>query len=310
MNISLPLISVILPVYNAENTLGEAIESILNQTFANFELILINDGSTDDSEKIVLSYEDKRIKYFSNERNKGLIYTLNRGLRLARGKYIARMDADDISLPTRFEKQVRILEENPSIIVCGSRIAYFGIKKRKSVYIAPESSEENKKWLVRESCFAHPTVMMRKEVLINNRISYHPDYKNAEDYKLWIDLAPYGEFYNIQEVLLNYRLSSTQITQSHNTEQKKNARRCRREYVSYLLKQEQLPEKIDITTIHAFRKYRRINPYIPETLYMSLHTYDMLALLYYIFSFDWMHISRFSNLAILKRFLKGKNPLV
>lgn len=310
MNISLPLISVILPVYNAENTLGEAIESILNQTFADFELILINDGSTDASEKIVLSYEDKRIKYFSNETNKGLIYTLNRGLRLARGKYIARMDADDISLPTRFEKQVRILEENPSVIVCGSRIAYFGIKKRKSVYIAPESSEENKKWLVRESCFAHPTVMMRKEVLVNNRISYHPDYKNAEDYKLWIDLAPYGEFYNIQEVLLNYRLSSTQITQSYNTAQKKNARRCRREYLSHLLKKERLPEKIDITTIHAFRKYRRINPYILETLYMSLHTYDMLALLYYIFSFDWIHISRLSNLAILKRFLKGKNPLV
>lgn len=310
MNISLPLISVILPVYNAENTLGEAIGSILNQTFADFELILINDGSTDASEKIVLSYEDKRIKYFSNETNKGLIYTLNRGLRLARGKYIARMDADDISLPTRFEKQVRILEENPSIIVCGSRIAYFGIKKRKSVYIAPESSEENKKWLVRESCFAHPTVMMRKEVLVNNRISYHPDYKNAEDYKLWIDLAPYGEFYNIQEVLLNYRLSSTQITQSHNMAQKKNARRCRREYLSHLLKKERLPEKIDIMTLHAFRKYRRINPYILETLYMSLHTYDMLALLYYLFSFDWIHISRLSNLAILKRFLKGKNPLV
>lgn len=310
MNISLPLISVILPVYNAEHTLGEAIESILNQTFAGFELIIINDGSTDASEKIVLKYDDKRIKYFSNDGNKGLIYTLNRGLGLARGKYIARMDADDISLPTRFEKQVRILEEDSSVIVCGSRIRYFGIKKGKSVYIAPESSEENKKWLVRESCFAHPTVMMRKEVLVNNRIGYHPDYKNAEDYKLWIDLAPYGAFYNIQEVLLNYRLSPTQITQSHNTEQKKNARRCRREYLSRLLKNDRLPDKIDITTIHAFRRYRRINPYMLETFYMSLHNYDMLALLYYIFSFDWIHISRLSNLAILKRFLKGKNPLL
>lgn len=310
MNISLPLISVILPVYNAEQTLGEAIESVLNQTFANFELIIINDGSTDASEKVVFTYEDKRIKYFSNDGNRGLIYTLNRGLGLARGKYIARMDADDISLPTRFEKQVRMMEENPSIIVCGSRIRYFGIKKRKSVYIAPEFSEENKKWLVRESCFAHPTVMMRKKVLVNNRISYHPGYKNAEDYKLWIDLAPYGEFYNIPEVLLNYRLSPTQITQSHNTEQKKNARRCRREYLSLLLKKDRIPEKIDITTIHAFRRYQQINPYILETLYMSLHTYDMLALLYYVFSFDWIHISRLSNLAILKRFLKGKNPLL
>lgn len=116
------LISVVLPAYNVQDTIGESIDSILSQTFTDFELIIINDGSQDNTEEVIHAYSDKRIRYYRNEKNEGLIYTLNRGLDLAQGKYIARMDADDVSLPTRFEKQVKVMEESPNIVVCGTQI--------------------------------------------------------------------------------------------------------------------------------------------------------------------------------------------
>jgi glycosyltransferase involved in cell wall biosynthesis len=109
-----PEISIVLPAYNCEAFLTEAIESILNQTLKDFELIIINDGSTDKTEDVVKSFSDARIIYLKNETNSGLVYTLNKGIDIAKGKYIARMDGDDISLPTRLAKQKAILDENPS----------------------------------------------------------------------------------------------------------------------------------------------------------------------------------------------------
>ena len=114
---SQPVISVILPVYNAERFLREAIDSVLKQTFVDFEFIILNDGSTDKTEDIILSYKDPRIRYVKNEKNLKLIKTLNKGVDMARGKYIARMDADDISLPERFEKEVAYLEAHPDVAV-------------------------------------------------------------------------------------------------------------------------------------------------------------------------------------------------
>ena len=125
------LISVVLPAYNVQDTIGESIDSILSQTFTDFELIIINDGSQDNTEEVIHAYSDKRIRYYRNEKNEGLIYTLNRGLDLAQGKYIARMDADDVSLPTRFEKQVKVMEESPNIVVCGTQIILFGVDTAK-----------------------------------------------------------------------------------------------------------------------------------------------------------------------------------
>src|SRR5688572_768328 len=114
-----PLISVLMPVYNAGPYLKESIESVLAQTYDNFEFLIINDGSTDSSEKEILSYNDVRIHYVKCETNSGLIATLNQGLALATGKYIVRMDADDICRPQRFEKQVRFMENHPEIGICG-----------------------------------------------------------------------------------------------------------------------------------------------------------------------------------------------
>ena len=128
-----PLISVILPAYNAERFLEEAIDSILAQTYKNFELIVLNDGSTDRTEEIILSYNDPRIRYIKNESNLKLIKTLNKGIALARGKYIARMDADDISLPTRFEKEIEFMEIHPDIGVCSSKVIHL-FSNRKTIF--------------------------------------------------------------------------------------------------------------------------------------------------------------------------------
>ena len=150
------LISVVLPAYNVQDTIGESIDSILSQTFTDFELIIINDGSQDNTEEVIHADSDKRIRYYRNEKNEGLIYTLNRGLDLAQGKYIARMDADDVSLPTRFEKQVKVMEESPNIVVCGTQIILFGVDtaKRFTLFL-PEESEDLKNLLFIQTCFAH-----------------------------------------------------------------------------------------------------------------------------------------------------------
>ncbi|MFT5919102.1 MAG: glycosyltransferase involved in cell wall biosynthesis, partial [Granulosicoccus sp.] len=128
----IPLVTVLLPVYNAEKFLEQAIRSVLDQTFTEFEFLIINDGSTDRSEEIIVSFNDSRIRYIKNETNLKLIKTLNKGIEFASGKYIARMDADDISLPTRFEQQVALLEKQPEIGVCGTNCIIFTTKGEES----------------------------------------------------------------------------------------------------------------------------------------------------------------------------------
>jgi len=207
------LISVILPVYNGEKYLSEAIESILNQTYENFEFIIINDGSTDNSLELIEKYKeiDNRIIVISRE-NKGLIGTLNEGIEKSRGKYIARMDQDDISLPNRFEEQIKIMENNEEIIVCGSWINIFGNNIKNKIVKYYQKDKQIKSNLLLSCCFAHPSVMMRKDVFVDNDIWYDMDFKNAEDYHLWTQLAKVGKFYNIPKVLLNYRFLETSIT--------------------------------------------------------------------------------------------------
>lgn len=208
-----PLVSIILPAYNAQETIEEAINSIIQQTYKNWELIVINDGSQDNTDSIVKSFKDPRIKYYVNDGNKKLIYTLNRGLDLAAGKYIARMDADDISLPMRLEKQVNFLEKNPDYVILGGQITCFG-KKGVIPMRVSLTDQELRQELLWHNPFAHPTVMMRTSTIKSNSIYYSVDYMHAEDYKMWTDIARYGLLANLNEVVLRYRLSSSQVSQS------------------------------------------------------------------------------------------------
>ncbi|WP_373032039.1 glycosyltransferase family 2 protein [Sulfurovum sp.] len=210
-----PMISVVMPVYNGEKHLNEAIESILNQTYTDFEFIIINDGSTDKTEDIILSYKDPRILYSKNEINLQIVKTLNKALDMASGKYIARMDADDISLPRRFEKQVDFMEANRHISVCGSFIKTIGGDVQHS-WTYPITPEAIKIALMFFSPLAHPTVMARKTFFDHAR--YNIEYQKAEDYYLWASNKN-SKFANIAEVLLFYRLHKSQTGQISGVEQ-------------------------------------------------------------------------------------------
>lgn len=201
-------ISVVLPVYNAEKYLDEAIKSILNQTYTNFEFIIINDGSTDSSLEIIKKYknQDDRIILITRE-NRGLIASLNEGIEQSKGKFIARMDADDISLPTRFKKQVTLMENN-DIDICGchfSMINKYG-KYIKTIY-CPLNNDSMLLYLTIASPFAHGSVMINRDFLVKHNLKYgQSKHNNTEDKALWVSMYDNGaRFDNINEVLFEYR---------------------------------------------------------------------------------------------------------
>lgn len=199
-------ITVIMSVYNGEKFLEEAIGSILKQTFSNFEFIIIDDGSEDTSMKIIKNFTDNRISIIENKKNIGLSASLNNGIKLSKGKYIARMDADDISLPERLEKQYNFMERNPNIGIVGA--GYHLINdagERMGTYIYPDNPVTIHWKLLVGPVFPHPTVMMRKKVLIENHLSYNEEYSVTQDYEFWCKMIQFTEGSNLPEALIKYR---------------------------------------------------------------------------------------------------------
>lgn len=210
----IPTVSVVMPAYNAEKYIGEAIESILNQTFNDFEFIIINDGSSDKTKDIILSYKDPRIVYLENEKNSGIVITLNKGLDAARGKYLARMDADDVSHPKRFAKQINFLETHSDIIICGTDIEVFGDGIEPYIFRQVCQPDQCAAGLFFNCCFAHPTVMWRNEVAKKNNLRYLNEYRGLEDFRLWWEFAKIGKIANISTSLLRYRKHPGQETKN------------------------------------------------------------------------------------------------
>jgi len=302
------IVSVIMPVYNAELYLKDAIDSILNQTFINFEFLIINDGSTDKSKEIILSYNDKRIRYFENQKNLKLIKTLNKGLSLAKGKYIIRMDADDISFLDRFEKQVTFMENNPNIGLCGSNAQAIG--SSSNIFKCPSTHSEIINAFIIKSPFIHPSVIMRNSVIIKNNLHYDENYIHAEDYKLWLEFIKLTDVSNMPEILLKYRISETQITNKYAKEQAVTSQKIRREFI----KEYKQYDINDIITIHDIKLLKGLNnndtltKSIVYCMFLSLDKYNIKSLLSFLLSFDYFQypysIKEFSRL-ILKH-LKPK----
>jgi glycosyltransferase involved in cell wall biosynthesis len=213
-----PLISVVMPVYNGAKHLVDSIESILNQTYENFELIIVNDGSIDESLQIIERYknQDGRIVLISRE-NRGLVFSLNEAIRRSQGKYVARMDADDISLPSRLEEQLKFISEK-NVDICGTSVQLFDNGKNFGVWRYPEGDCDIKFTLMFSSSFAHPSVMIKREVF--DKVEYS-NYKHAEDYKLWVDMALLEcKMSNLNKVLLKYRYHPEQASKINNSEQR------------------------------------------------------------------------------------------
>ncbi len=219
------VVSVLLPVHNASAYVRRAIDSILSQSFRDFELIVINDASTDGSAVVLDDLHDQRIVRVNFEKNQGIVDALNTALKKARGRYIARMDADDIAHPERFQQQVNYLDLHPQTAVVGSWILGFGDVRRPYVHRYPISHDEIKSCLLFESPFAHPSVMIRRAAMDNLDQPYSPDFPYVEDWELWTRLIRAGGGANIPTPLLRYRIhaksSSQRFTQMQGTSKRK-----------------------------------------------------------------------------------------
>ncbi len=197
-----------MPIYNTNhNILRETIVSVLNQTFDDYEFLILNDSPENNSfRKIIISFNDTRIKYFENDYNIGISASRNKLIEMAQGEYLAICDHDDISLPTRFEEEVKFLDSHPNVGVVSALYEIFGDRNTKhKLWHAPEYDWKIKLFLSQGCYVAHPVAMIRKCVLQDNGIRYKETYSPAEDYKLWADLMECTDFYNIQKSLLKYR---------------------------------------------------------------------------------------------------------
>jgi glycosyltransferase involved in cell wall biosynthesis len=214
MSQALPQISVLLPVYNAEKTIAMAIESILNQSFKDFELILIDDGSRDQTLKVIEPYlaKDSRIVLLKNPQNMRLAKSLNRGIEIARGKYLARMDADDYSYPDRFEKQFSYMEAHPDVGISGGTMevvdANDNLTSIRRYFLEDEIIRQN---IFYFSPFCHPAIIMRKSV-IDQVGGFVHEYNPAEDYELYFRIGKISKFGNLDDVLLRYKILDSSMT--------------------------------------------------------------------------------------------------
>ena len=230
-------VTILLPAYNAALYLRDSLDSIMRQAFKDFDVLLIDDGSMDDTSKIAIEYSniDRRIKYYKNEKNIGLIKTLNKGLSLAKGEYIVRMDADDIMFDDRLYKQVKYMDSNPECFVCGGQMEYIGGLTGMAP-ILPQKYEDLLYLSLINCPLYHPTTIIRNSAIKQFGLKYNDSYKHAEDYKFWSDIifSHPNSIANIKDVVLFYRISNNQITAKYSDEQDLISK-VRRENVQHVL---------------------------------------------------------------------------
>ncbi|MET0634851.1 MAG: glycosyltransferase [Chitinophagaceae bacterium] len=215
-----PSISVILPAYNCERFIERSVKSVLEQSFTDFELIIIDDGSTDNTAAVIGKFNDPRIRFLQNEKNSGLVFTLNRGIDASTGKYIARMDGDDISLPFRFATQFSYLENNPATDMISS---VADLISEDDQPLGEWSDDRNhltaraiRNFLPKDNCIVHPAVLIRTALLKQYR--FRREQSQAEDYDLWLRLAADGvKIEKINEPLLKHRILNQSFTRKRQT---------------------------------------------------------------------------------------------
>ena len=219
-------ISVVMSNYNTPiKYLKESIDSVLNQTYSNFEFIIIDDGSTDDSLEFIKSYDDPRIRLIVNEENIGLTKSLNKGLEAAQGEYIARMDSDDICYPERFEKQIEYMKEHPDTIVCGTWADVIdengNVQVEKWARQTINNMDEYRINLLFENkpLLIHPSSFINNQLLIDYNIKYNENYRYAQDYDMWVKCSKYANCYIYPHILLKFRQHENNISNSKAGEQ-------------------------------------------------------------------------------------------
>ena len=243
-----PAVSVMMCAYNAESYIREAIDSTLAQTFTDFELVIVDDGSTDRTPDIIRGYADPRIRFLQGQHD--YIRSLNAGMKACRGEFVARMDADDRMMPERLAEQVKVMRKHHDIAVCFSWANTFGLAEGKHGYGAKGRVQNAFFWLLTGNYLTHPTAMFRKSFFREHRIRYRK-YPYAEDYKLWTDISRLGgQFYVIPKPLIMYRISRSQVSHTHHEEQNATRLLIQQEVIETLLQRLNPPERQLLTRLY------------------------------------------------------------
>ena len=259
----MPEITVLMSVHNGESFLKEAIGSILRQTFTDFELLIVNDASTDKSVEIIRHFSDNRIKLEHNEKNLGLTRSLNKGLELAKGRFIARMDADDISLPGRLAKQLEFMRNNEDVGICGTQIETFG-DIVGFIPAFPTEHNQIKCHLFYENVLPHSSVMMNTALLKKYNLKYDDSFLKTQDYELWARAAKYFKLANLEEVLLKLRFHNNQIRNSKGKTQADFAADVRRLQIKKLI-DDFTDEELELNELIAAKQYSSNMDFLKST---------------------------------------------
>jgi glycosyltransferase involved in cell wall biosynthesis len=220
-----PTVTVVLPAYNAEKWIERAVASVLGQSLRDFDLIVVDDGSTDNTARCLARQEDARLRIIRHEVNRGLVDSLNEGIEESRGKYIARMDADDFAHPRRLELQVRLLERDLSIGVCGTW--FWNVSTKTSTVRTPTRHDHIAAHLFFRSPIAHPTVMMRRSFIQASGLRYRSSALHAEDFDLWVRARSMTRFGTVPKYLLEYRSHENQVSWREGEKQNASASKIR-----------------------------------------------------------------------------------
>lgn len=250
-----PVVSVLMSVYGGKQYLGQAIQSVLDQTFKDFEFIIVDDGSRDESLKMIRSFQDPRIVLIENKVNQGLTKSLNVGIAKAKGKYIARMDADDISSANRLEKQVQFLEENQGIWAVGTSAVLIDNNGEKKTTAKMPSDQQILGYLMMfGNSLIHPSVMMRTE-MIRKIGGYSENCMVAQDYDLWIRiLESGGQLANLEEELIKLRVHENSVSQTKAQSQIQQAIQIQKRAIFHFLK-----IRVSNRELEALRKFYQNN---------------------------------------------------
>jgi glycosyltransferase involved in cell wall biosynthesis len=266
-----PTVTILMPVHNGEKYLQTAINSILNQTFADYEFIIIDDCSTDSSWDIMNSYKDKRIRLFRNKKRGGASITRNIGLKLSNGEYIALMDADDLSMPNRLAYQVSFMKSRPDIGICGTWARSIG--KEKRIMRCPVRSDDIRIGLLFNNCFINTSVILRNEYFKRHNLLFKPFIEPAEDYELWVRCSKLFNMGNIPKVLVNYRVHEKQASNQKKDKQALITKSVREGQVKSLgLNASE--EELALFNRYAWQNYDNVRQYlfIVETWLFKLMT--------------------------------------
>lgn len=275
----MPKVTVLLPTYNSSEFIQSTIESIMNQTFQDFELLIMDDGSTDNTSDIVKLYTDPRIRYVLCSHD--YIATLNKGLELATGKYIARIDADDLMVPERLQVQYDFMEQHGDIIACGAFMESFG--KNRNIMPAETEYHSIVITMILGNTLYNPTGFFRMEDIKKNKIRYNKNFAHAEDYKFWTDLAKIGKLANISEILVKYRIHDNQVSFVNQSRMAATSRVVQYEMVEYFLSliddENEISGIIKNDFIPSFDQLNNYALFSAELYFKLMH--ELISALYY-----------------------------